>query len=201
MNITNKSPVYVDFTPIPKSVLTLKFKLKGLKEKLKIDVGVTILHKDPSIDDRIFLLNPGLQNVFTNIDDRMHTLKFDLTDFNSNSKNILSYMRMSIGNKDNINHEVKIDCAKITQTNKIDTITEMLIPKEKKNLCETKEEKDLLENKDKNELGNILNETQEIISPQAAMVVQHTKANALRSTPWTLMTTKVEGGKFNQRKC
>lgn len=181
MNITKESPIIIDFVPTPKSIVALRFKLRGLKEKIKINVDVNILYKDPSINGRIFLLNPGIQDIYTNADDRIYTLKFNISEFKDN---IISFVRMAIDSIDDIDHEIiveymKLICAKDMQD---DSLEQILISKKAEAYKEIEKDKEIEKSKD------II--PTEIISPQAAMVIQHTQPKTIKKSPWTLMTTR-----------
>lgn len=187
MNLNHKSPILIDFVPVPLSMMTLKFRLKGSEDRIKINVGINVLYKDPSIDGRIFLLNPGVQNIYTSTEDRLYTLKFNISQFKDN---ILSYIHMVIdptidSTKENC-QEIIVECIKVIC--KTDSSEQILISK------------DILKDIPKNMSKNISSQNgqdkdgqdkdilpQETISPQAAMVVPHTQPRAIKTSPWTPM--------------
>lgn len=181
MNITNTSPIIIDFVPNPKSIVAIKLKLKGTKEKIKINIDINILYRDPSVNDRIFLLNPGIQNIYTNIDDRIYTLKFNISEFKDN---IISFLRVAIDHTDNIDQEIIVECMKLICTKDMqdDSLEQILISKRVETTKEIEKDEEIEKSKDTIPI--------EIISPQAAMVIQHTQPKAIKKSPWTLMTTR-----------
>lgn len=81
MDITYTSPIKFNFSPIPGHIVTFEFKLKGSKNRIKVNADINIFYKDPYIIGRVFLVNSGMQSVYTDKEDRMHTFKFKIPEY------------------------------------------------------------------------------------------------------------------------
>lgn len=92
-DLTYHSPIKFDFSPNPKSTTIFEFRLKGSNKVIKINVDINIFYKDPYISGRVFLLNSGEKSVYTSTEDRVHTLKFSIPEFQNRTQSHI-YMSM-----------------------------------------------------------------------------------------------------------
>lgn len=115
MDLTYTSPIRFDFIPKIGSTIIFEFKLKASKNRIKVNVDVNIFHKDPFIIGRVSLVNSGIQNVYTYTDDKLHTMRFNIPEFQSRTQ---SYIYISMEPSGNFYDKVIIEDMKIIDDTK-----------------------------------------------------------------------------------
>lgn len=80
MDITKTLPLRFDIVPIPESTLICEFKLKGIKEQIKINIDLIVYYRKHS-RQHINVLDSGMQNIYTSKEDKIHTIKLKVPKF------------------------------------------------------------------------------------------------------------------------
>lgn len=114
MDLTYHSPIRFNFKPVSGSMITFEFKLRPSKHNIKVSVDINIYYKDPYTIGRTYLLNSGMQNVYTSREDRIHTLKFKTPEFQNCTQSYIFITMEPIGNPYEI---VIIEDMRITDMN------------------------------------------------------------------------------------
>jgi hypothetical protein len=81
MHVTYTSPIQIDVVPLSDGYIIFVFKLKGHKNKIKLNVDINIYYKDPYIIGRVFLISAGKQNVFTGQEEKNYSMEFKIPKF------------------------------------------------------------------------------------------------------------------------
>jgi glycosyltransferase involved in cell wall biosynthesis len=113
MDLSNETPIKINTIPIPNSALVCTFKIKGTKEKVKVDVGLYIHHRNManSID-----IISSLESVNSDSVDKTHILKFNVPKYDI-QKRVDSYILIFLHPPLSFNTKIQVEEIQIDLSN------------------------------------------------------------------------------------
>lgn len=116
MEFSYTSPIRHDFIPVPESTIIFEFKLKGNKNRIKVNVGINIYYKNKYDIGRVSLIDSEIKSVYTDKNDNIHRLEFKIPQFQNCTQSYISIVMEPSGNiyeKLNI-EDMKVEGPKMT---------------------------------------------------------------------------------------
>lgn len=90
MDITRSSSIKFDIIPKPGSILVCELKLKGSKERIKVNIDLIIYYKNPNHWHMTDVVSSGVQSVYTSKEDSIHTIKLEVPDFKNRTQSFVN---------------------------------------------------------------------------------------------------------------
>ena len=129
MELTRTSPIQLNIVPIPGSILILKFRVKGSRDIIKIDIRIIIYLKNPTHRTMTDMVSSEVLSLLAFAEDKVYKAVIKVPEFKNYTK---SYIIFSIDPKESLYKKVFIEDINIElSSQKIDVpvIEEIPLPK------------------------------------------------------------------------
>lgn len=112
MELRSTVPIKLNTKPVPGSVFVCTFKLKGTKERIKIDIGLYIYYK--KLSNSIDILS-SVESVDTDIDDKLCTIKLNVPYYDI-EKRVDSYLSIFMHPPASFSTKIQVEDISINST-------------------------------------------------------------------------------------